>query len=563
MNRSIYLFTPLEIINRKRYLSFGAKTMCKEVFLTGFSLLLVPVLLFANFSEKVQTKIFCGHDIQMDRFEKGLMPPPRPWGGIGPKVINSTHFRIHFDTTGTHATTRAYAESVKVYAETSWARASRLGWVMPPPDNNRGGDNRYDIYIQDLVGYLGVCIEDSAYTDPYPDGYSSWVEIENTFTSWNRLRALVAHEFHHSCQKRYSQFENDPQRYFYENTSVYMEHVIFPDTNTLLGRLSESPSHLLTPHWAITVRDELYYNFHYSGGLWAWFLHEYYDATPCRPMIRIWDLCGMHAGSHTRLDTDSVLRIYYDSNFQKAVGHYAIWRYFTGIRHSPYYFSDDSSYITSTILRTHSTYPASGNQGTSNPSGPGGCNFIQFRNFGNNRVTLYFDGQNGYEWSAYVIGKRGGISYEYKISLEPTQDTGRITIPGWEYDTIALIPVVTHWTSSAESLTYSYNVTLGDELAAITEPTNVYFDLTLDIYPNPVKTQTTIKYSIPVSKNGKLKIYDATGRAVCNFELMGNKRPASILWDKKDDFGQMIKSGIYFVRLMVDDKTISKKMVIE
>ncbi len=536
--------------------------MKKIIYLSGLLMILVWCqILFANIQPQTNTKIFCGHDIEMDRFAKGLRPA-RPWSGIGPKRINSTHFRIHFDTTGTHATTRAYAESTSVYAETSWARASRLGWLMPPPDNVRGGDSRYDIYIINLTSYAGVCIEDSVYTNPYPDGYSSWVEIERTFSSWNWLRLLVAHEFHHSNQKRYSQFEDDPQRYFYENTSVYMEHIIFPDTNSLPGLLQQNPSHLTTPHWAITVRSSPY---HYSGGLWSWFLQDYYDATLCRPMIRIWNLCGLHAGSHTRQDTDSVLRVYYDSDFQTAVGHYAVWRYYTDYRDDGQHFSEGSTYPLVTILRTHNTYPASGNQGTSEPSGPGGCNFIRFTNLGDNRITLYFNGLNGYEWAAYVIGRTGNWSMEFKIPLEPGQDTGRITIPGWDFSEIVLVPVVTQWTGTSNDLTYSYSVTQSPHLDRpaddiTSKEERILFPMLL-IKPNPFNSQTTISYWLPKeSDKSSLEIYDVSGKLVTSHQPQITNN--CFVWDGRDMNEREVKNGIYFCSLKSDNKIINKRITV-
>jgi hypothetical protein len=540
-----------------------------------FNLLLIPAALFAyNFLDILKEGIHndalsrhptclcvgrqvdfeCGTIKALQDYHAGIKRPRPP---NGPKYIYSNHFIIHFDTTGTRAVTRAQAESISTFAEYCWAKqVDTLGWDAPPPDNNNGGDNRYDIYIMGInpTGVNGACYPEEAGPDPTQEDATSYIEV-NIHPTWivgNKY--LIAHEFNHACQCSYS---NNEGVWWYENTSEWIVKITWGFDIGRLGSAYDSLGPLEHPHLRITTEG---YGYEYAGGVWARFLYEYYGSLCPR---RIWTLCGLHWGNHTLKDIDSTLFVYYDSDLKKALGHYAIWRYFTGARHSPYYFSECSTYITSTVLRTHDAYPASGNQGTSNPSGPGGCNFIQFRNFGNNRVTLYFDGQNGYEWSAYVLGKRGGISYEYKLQLEPTQDTGRITIPGWEYDTIVLVPVVTHWTSSAENLTYSYNVTLADELVAINEPTAVYFDLTVDIYPNPVKTQATIKYSIPIGMNGRLKIYEATGREVRDFAVIGTKTPVPILWDKKDNFGKTARSGIYFAHLTVNGKTISKKIVIE
>lgn len=490
--------------------------------------------------------------IQMlQAFREGIKIPRPP---NGPKYIYTPHFVIHFDTVGSRAVSRALAESVAIWAEYSWAKqVDTLGWDAPPPDNNHGIDNRYDIYLMgvDPLGYSGATYADEPGPDPNQEDYTSWIELTIN-RSPQVTRPLVAHEFNHACQFSCSAFE---RIFWYENTAEWMEKITMGIDHGRVGGSGDDPDPLENPQVEIT---SILNGYEYAGGLWPRFLGEYWSILLPR---EIWSLCGVHLGEYTLYDIDSTLRRYYDSDLKKALGHYAIWRYFTGSRADAYHFSEASSYATSAILRTHSTYPASGNQGIHNPSGPGGCNFIQFGNLGDNRVTLYFDGQNGYEWSAYVIGKRSGISYEYKIHLEPNQDTGRITIPGWEYDTIVLIPVVTHWTSSAESLTYSYNVTLGSELLRIANPTGIYFNLNLNIYPNPFKNQTTIKYSIPKGKIGRLKIYDATGQIVREFIIWENN--SQILWDKRDNFGQRVKNGIYFVNLIIDDKKISKKIIIE
>jgi len=82
----------------------------------------------------------CGTPEALRAFWAGeeLERPP-----FGQDTVSSRHFVVHFDTTGDHATTRAYAESVSVYAECSWRmQVDTLGWIEPPSDG-AGGDDRY------------------------------------------------------------------------------------------------------------------------------------------------------------------------------------------------------------------------------------------------------------------------------------------------------------------------------------------------------------------------------------------------------------------------------------
>jgi len=528
----------------------------KAVMRTGLAGLLVTALALAASNAPVfpgRKPQYCGHDEQMDRFMRREAAPARPTLSGTELIKASPHFRVHYTLSGEDSTTAAYAETAKVAAETSWARASALGWQMPPSDGGRGGGSGlYDIYIRRLVGYAGVCVEDSAYTALYPDGYTSWVEIENDFSSWPWLRSLVAHEFSHSNQKAYSQFENDPARYFYENTSTLMQHIIFSDVDQLPDWLESSPSHLKTPHWGIFTRSGTY---HYSGGLWAWMLCNYYDAVMPRALIRAWTIMGGHAGERTRYDTDSVLRRYYDSDLKKAIGHYAVWRFFTDTRDDGRHFGEGEDYPLVTILRSHSSYPASGNQGSTGPSVPGGCNFIRLTGFGTSNVTVSFDGQNGYNWACYLVGLRGGSSHEYKMVLN-ANEAGSITIPGKEFDTIAIIPVEIHWADTAAGRTYTYNVALSYYAPSGVAERPLPVEFAVRTRANPA--QAPVTFDLPHAGNAVFRIRSLTGACVRVYA-----RPPTVLtWDGRDGRGNQLPSGTYFCELEAGDQVVRKKLVL-
>ncbi len=82
-------------------------------------------------------------------------------------------------------------------------------------------------------------------------------------------------------------------------------------------------------------------------------------------------------------------------------------------------------------------------------------------------------------------------------------------------------------------------------------------------YPNPFNPNTQIQFSLGKEESVSLNIYDIQGRMVqslinsTNFPS-GNHR---ILWDGKNSFGRQLPSGMYFYKLVSEDQTITKKMV--
>jgi hypothetical protein len=68
--------------------------------------------------------------------------------------------------------------------------------------------------------------------------------------------------------------------------------------------------------------------------------------------------------------------------------------------------------------------------------------------------------------------------------------------------------------------------------------------------PNPFRTATSIRFSMPQPGVATLAIHDVTGRRV-RMLLDGAVNPGdrSLEWDGRDDAGQALASGVYFYRL--------------
>jgi len=79
-----------------------------------------------------------------------------------------------------------------------------------------------------------------------------------------------------------------------------------------------------------------------------------------------------------------------------------------------------------------------------------------------------------------------------------------------------------------------------------------------DNYPNPFNPTTTISYELPEAQNIKLQVFDITGRLV---ETLYEGFKEAGHWDVTWNAGDQ-SSGIYIYRLQVDDKHISRKMLL-
>ena len=72
-------------------------------------------------------------------------------------------------------------------------------------------------------------------------------------------------------------------------------------------------------------------------------------------------------------------------------------------------------------------------------------------------------------------------------------------------------------------------------------------------YPNPVRSSTTISFSITKdAKNSEMKIYNIKGQLVKQFSIINEQ--SSIKWDGKDSNGNKLWDGIYLYKLDTGEK---------
>jgi hypothetical protein len=80
--------------------------------------------------------------------------------------------------------------------------------------------------------------------------------------------------------------------------------------------------------------------------------------------------------------------------------------------------------------------------------------------------------------------------------------------------------------------------------------------------PNPFNPTTTISFTLPERSRVRLAIYDVEGRIVSELiDDVVEDGYREYVWDGKNSEGNPVSSGVYFYRLTVGDRTLTKKMV--
>ena len=89
----------------------------------------------------------------------------------------------------------------------------------------------------------------------------------------------------------------------------------------------------------------------------------------------------------------------------------------------------------------------------------------------------------------------------------------------------------------------------------------------LQNYPNPFNPETWIPYQLGNDTHVKFSIYDSTGKLVRLMNL-GHKPAGSymnkdkaIYWDGRNEAGEPVSSGAYFIQLSADSFSSTRKMV--
>ena len=87
-------------------------------------------------------------------------------------------------------------------------------------------------------------------------------------------------------------------------------------------------------------------------------------------------------------------------------------------------------------------------------------------------------------------------------------------------------------------------------------------------YPNPFNPETWIPYSLSEASEVSLRIYDARGGLTRTLELGRREaglhltRAGSAYWDGRNDLGEMVAGGVYYVELRAGDNISTRRLVL-
>jgi len=474
------------------------------------------------------------------------------------------HFRINYDTTGTHAVYQPtvdvnpadgvpdYVNRTAEYFERAWTvQSDTLGYDTPPYDGgNGGGMDLYDVYMHRYSGAYGVTWPESNTTQRpgRNNDMTSYIYVDPTYSGFGYsdrtlpMKVTSAHEFFHATQFAYNA---NAGGWFMENCAVWMEEKMWDDINDCYFYMN---SFFNNTHYAINTANGA---FEYGAFVWPTFLDESYGQDIIRT---IWEWTINTSAFNAML---AVLENY-GSGIVADYPEFAVWNYLTGARNDGEHYSEGSGYNLVRIMRTHTTYPVIDNNSFLQP-GTLGSNYILFSrgsNTGNLHIT--FNGGDSGVWIIPVVKSLSTNQHQFDYLETDENGDGDITIYGIQnYVGVAIIPCLVYGPSS--------NYIYGAEIDTATSIDDLTGNLPSELrltgnYPNPFNGSTVISFETPAScaGEGNIDIYNMLGQKIntLSIPIQGGKNTIHINnWNNTD-----YASGIYYYRIEMGENTLTGRM---
>ena len=455
----------------------------------------------------------------------------------------STHFRVHYDTTGFHAPDMTdkdgnvipdYVDSTLVFLEYAWDLAvNQLGYIEPLNDDGKGGGDEIDVYLKDLNNVYGQTWPETS----MGSFTSSYIEIDNDFSEniyhtngYDALRVTTAHEFFHTIH--FSSYYDICMglTWWMEQTAVWMEDRAWDDVNDYLAYLNYFFNNKETP---LTTSNG---KFEYGAAIWAMYLAERFGDDIIRDL---WE----HVSKLKKADIaifDDIIPI----GLPSALGEFAVWNYFTKgptvDRANPIDFYSDSNLFKQSVNTDSSVSKSPAHY------------LLSTKHLTSRYVELLFVGDWGENDALRVnIIPLDGGSYVNSLIFynEPFDYRIHIVDPSGED-----IPLERTWKNAilvtsctntiyANTKDFTYKYTFDAEILENYE--EHYAFSVKGTYPNPFNSSTTISFVLPESGNVSIQAFNALGQRVENI-FIGRLEPGKkeILWKPSN-----LSSGVYLVKM--------------
>lgn len=79
-------------------------------------------------------------------------------------------------------------------------------------------------------------------------------------------------------------------------------------------------------------------------------------------------------------------------------------------------------------------------------------------------------------------------------------------------------------------------------------------------YPNPFNPATTISYTLPVKSEVEITIFNMLGKEIKSFHSVQPAGAQSVIWNGRDENGNIISSGVYIYRLRAASQEGDRKV---
>ncbi len=453
-------------------------------------------------------------------------------------ISPSGKFRIHFNKNGNNAPLYNLTDLARAADSSYNFEVNILGFPAPPKDGNAGGDDKYDIYIQNLAGGLyGYTEVDSQITD---STYTAFTVIDNDFGSnyytegINGARVTVAHELHHAIQVG-NYIYRPIDQYYYELTSTSMEKFVYDSVNDYYNYLKD---YFSSPNKAFSSSAG------YDLAIWNLFLKDRFGFGIIK---RAWEL--MPAERALQAVAGSIQEA--GSNFKVEFNTFGQWTYFTGSRSVPgKYFKEASSYpsieplINTQFSRPTTTLTVS-SEAVSN-------NFLVITDAVKNPPDTFVALISNCDISGGISSPAKNNSFTFTLSSQPFSDARKV-LDGYYTKLDAVNSFIFSQSNIFNNIPIAEGQIISDEIDYA--------------FPQPFRynLQQTLFFPVFISSDGTavLYVYDISMRLVYS----GQKRIVAtdkvvVPWDGLDSDGRKLNTGVYIYVTVSGDKTKKGKFVV-
>ncbi len=472
-------------------------------------------------------------------------------------VSPSGFFRIHYDASGSNRPSYVSSWTVEQNVE-EVAKAldsvyrfevTHLGFLAPPSDGDGGGDNKYDVYIQNQGGGVYGYTEWESKVGSV--NWTSFMVLDNDYvgyysTGLDGMRVTAAHEFHHGIQLgNYSVFDgNSPFRnsdsFFYELTSTSMEEFVYDDVNDYYAYMN---SYFNNTDLAFPRQNG------YNIAIWNIFLKDNFGFGLLK---RQWELIP----SITAILAINQSLNELNTSFPRELNKFGIWTYFTNFRRIPgKYFEEAENYplVSPTFtIQFPSAPPDMRAAPTSNQ-------FVKY-NIPTNSDTLVAIVTNA---DAFAANDNSNQLFDFQYILYSDPNSGQRELTE-NYSSTFSTSNTTFW-SVSEVLN---NLLIREDSLKLPTAGSIEY-----AYPNPfyysrgyvTGSLIFFPYDADVGETVDFNVYSIGMQIMfsnqMNIQILpGDQR--GISWDAKDNTGNKLASGVYIYVIKKGDELVNGKVVI-